>query len=172
MYKLRNITKGKVIIKDLGIIFSSNEEKDLDNLFPRSVILNSTHLKAAIGKYLSEPYDDSIIEIEYSQSQNIDLSEIEKRLKEHITQHLSAQKTESPDISNKLDKLFEMMSQNKPNTEQFDEADYAVNDDKLLDIHVKSVKRLTENTESHVVSKDSTVESDVCKRADELDDIV
>jgi low affinity Fe/Cu permease len=183
MYKIRNITRGKVNIGDLNLILNNNEEKDLDRFFPRPLIEASIDLRWAIGKkFVTEPEDDRVVPIapivttlpEQKKIDDTAIKDLEKRILSHLSNELAGLKVkDNSAIENKLDALLKAFtSGNKPVTAETDDTEVTLDADKLIDIHSRTIERISRNAEAHVSGQEKVVKSDVEQRADELEGLV
>ena len=184
MYKIRNISKGKVNIGDLGLILKHNEEKDLDRYFPRPLVEASIDLRWAIEKkFIAEPEDDRIappapitvtVPIEQKATDDTSIKDLEKRILSHLSHEIAGLKAkDSSAIEDKLDALLKAFaSGNKPNVLEKDDTEVTLDADKLIDIHSRTIERISRNAEAHVSGQEKVVKSDVEQRADELEGLV
>lgn len=189
MYRVKNISKGKVIIGDLNLVLKHGEETDLDTQYPRAMIEKSQNLHYCIKhRFVSEPIDDRkpadalplqsqfIIIPSSSPSQQIDsamLSDLENRLRDHIIKEISSIKTgDTSEMSIKLDMLLQAVSRSQLNRQIVEETDTCIDDDKMVDIHARTIERISRNAESHVAPKQEIKISNVNQRADELENLL
>ena len=180
MYKILNISQGKVILGDLNLLIDSGQEIDLDERFARDVIDASKDLVKAMNpkrRLLAVTHKDVPVE------KAIDASVIEameKRLRRSIAKELAniqPQKDTSAndELKNKLDLIIAAISNgvparsDAPSTQKEPETfDASVDDSKKIDIQTKLINRLARGVESKVETKAETKESDVGQKADEL----
>jgi len=176
MYKIKNITNGKLFINDLNIKLSSGETVDLDLKLSRDQIQNSSHLRVAESNELIAILHKDVIH----QSPIFDssvLAEMENRIRQQVIQEISTLKpSPTPDISglsSKIDDLINIVRHPsdtaKNATEDTQNADTS---DRLVEVHAKALKRITGGSSGHVEAKESVINSDVSQRADELDDFL
>lgn len=188
MYKVRNITNGKVILGDIGIVFNHGEEKDLDKVLPRVQIERSQNLKAAIhyGK-LSLPLKDDIepaapatttFFMPPAEVTPDHLSDMEQRIKAHLEQYMKKQSptpntSPTPEVQQKLDAIIKLLAQGTPTqTTSPGETETVEDDDKLVDIQMRALQRITKNAEGQIAAKEEKKDSSVSDRADELEGLL
>ena len=185
MYKIRNITLGKVILGDLGIVFNHGEEKDLDQIFSRTQIDWSQNLKAAIhyGK-LSVPLKDdpepaatTTFFMPPTEVTPDHLSDMEKRIKSHLEQYMKTQNPKAsapgPEVQQKLDAILNLLAQGGAAPQATTgETETVEDDDKLIDIQMRALQRITKNAEGQIAAKEERKDSSVSDRADELEGLL
>lgn len=178
MFKVRNISNGKIILGDLNLVVKKGEELDLDLLFSRDRLDKSPSLHRCIN-----PEQKKLVVIQKDIPAIGDakaMADLEARLRSQITEQLTMQplpKTDGSmdDVKKQLDFLIKhLMTQptvqqtivEKPQEETVEEADHTIA------IQEKLLKRLSKNVETNVESKQEVKKSDINKRADELEDLL
>jgi len=178
MYILKNDSKKNVLILDLGIIFYPGEVKDLDLHFDRNQLENSKYLKSAINgeeKLLIVLQKDEVIN-----NVNIDKL-VEEKLKQINQSNQNQQSME--EVNKKIDILLNVISdlknnpiqqtiiQNAPNESIKEEkiVDNNINDEQIIDIHSRAVKRITKDVSGSVSSEETKKDSNLDNKIDELE---
>lgn len=176
MYKIKNMTNGKLFINDLGLKIPAGETIDLDEMFTRDKIDKSAHLKVAEnGEFIAVLHKDV-------QKESIDpelLLAMEERIKQKLTdEKLNAQKpTDMSEINNKIDALINAFKSQPINTVAQNTQIEVLPEDsielsKLVEVHAKAMQRISKNTSGNVQASESVVDSDISKNIDELSDLI
>lgn len=176
MYIVKNISKGKVIIGDLDLIIHNNEQIDLDLKFSREAIETSSNLRAALN---TDRKPVLMIVSKDTKVATADLVAMEKRIKEQIKQELGkiSQTPQTGNLDAKLDQILASLS-NSPHVSstQNTSSEIAENlpdDDKMIDIHKRSIDRITRNSSGFVEAKHEIKEDEnLDKNANELDGMI
>jgi len=178
MYKIKNITRGKLLLGDLGIKLDSGEIIDLDSIHSRAKIEASNNLKVAEGNELVAVLHKDVINA--SPTNFIDpsiLSAMEKRIRDQIAQQMQTQSV-APQIENvaeltaKLSELITKMGESKSNSQSVGVEELPLDDDVLRAVHEKSIRRMTHGMSGHVKAKETNQSSEAVKNADELDNLL
>jgi hypothetical protein len=186
MYKVKNITKGKLLLFDIGVKLNSGEVVDLDAILPREKIESSVNLKVAEDNELIAILHKDVVQAAPSTSFDpVMLLEMERRIREQIVQQMQTPVAQVPtpqvqnpnqDVAQLTAKLSELITKmntgNNPTQTSEQVEDYTPDDDKLLEVHAKALKRMTQGASGHVEAKEQTSESQVSDRASELDDLL
>jgi len=194
MYKIKNTTKGKLILTDIGVKLNASETVDLDALLPREKIESSTHLKVAEANELIAILHKDVVAVLTAAptTASIDpvmLMEMEARIRAHIVEQMNHQN--SPEevkpkvveptpqqdlsgISSKLEQLLAAIQKNPQNSQptSHEVEEHVMDADKLVEVHAKALQRLTKSAEGHVEATSTTHSSDISDRADELGDFL
>jgi hypothetical protein len=171
MYRVKNITNGKVILGDLGnLVLKKDEEVDLDRMFSRGVIDASKDLQKAIDPnrcLLAVLHRD----VPLAPAQ--DISQVEETVRRMLSQmgvgdHANTQQ--------KLDLILAALAkgvQSEPAQQKEERLpDHGVSSEKSIDIQTRLIQRLSNNVEAHVEAKTETRDSDVKKNADDLGNLL
>lgn len=185
MYKVKNITKGKLLLFDIGVKLDSGETVDLDAILPRDKIESSVNLRVAAENELIAILHKDVVQAAPSAIDPMMLLEMERRIREQIVQqmqtpvvHFSQPQVQNPNqdvaqLTAKLSELIAKMNTGNNSTQTSEQVeDYTPDDDKLLEVHAKALKRMTQGASGHVEAKEQTSESQVSDRASELDDLL
>jgi hypothetical protein len=178
MYKVKNITNGKLFINDLGVKLSSGEVIDLDAKFPRERSDASAHLRVAEQEEFVAILHKDVVHTQQAIDPHI-LAEMEKRIRQNIMNEVQTP-TPAPThdltaILSKMDDLMDAVKKQPTGTPQIQpsyETENFSDADKLVEVHAKVLKRIAENTSGHVEAHESVSNSDMSKNADELDDLL
>lgn len=191
MYKIKNITKGKLLLFDIGVNLNAGASVDLDAIMPREKADASVNLKVAEDNELIAVLHKDVVKA-VNQSISFDPSlflEMERRIREQIVQQMQTvhaptvvaapvhtQNTEVADLTAQLTALISKMGNqpqtNSPSNAVQDAFDYTPDDDKLREVHAKALKRMTKGSSGHVEAKETNTQSEIGNRADELDDLL
>ena len=189
MYIVANITNNTISLSDLNLTIPPNQSRDLHQLKLDIKPEKSEHLKIAIGKkYLKVIKRDMKAKKHSENVQPTQSSMDEKSLTKIIREELKGLKsnTEPPKEVNQnevMQQMLIMMQQMKDmvknqqssgvKNDSYD-VDYDDIDlEQLSKIHAKAVKKLTENVENSIdYEKETTKDSNLASRADELSDIL
>lgn len=190
MYKIKNITRGKLLLGDLGVKLDAGEVIDLDAVRPRDRIEASMNLRVAedneLIAVLHKDVHHPTTALAFDPAM---LLEMERRIREQIVSQMQTsptpqviyqtpqptQNVEVAQLTAKLSELIGKMGTGKDISEsQVSSAveDYAPDADKLREVHAKALKRMTKGASGHVEAKQTTGTSDAGDRADELDDLL
>lgn len=182
MYKVKNIIHGKVLLADLdNLIIAHNSAVDLDSRFSRERIKNSANLKKALSeecKYLVL-LEDSEKDLQES------LKSLEDKIKQDILNEIANRQSQPAndltDINNKFDLLLNAIKNNpnqtiinntsssNKNVDFIDEED----DEKMINIHKKTIERLSKNSSANIQSTQSEIkDSGVTDNLDELEGLL
>ena|ERR1035437_4747959 len=181
MYKIKNISNGKIILGDLNLIINKDQEIDLDTLYSRDRLEQSTALYRCI-----QPAQKKLIIIHKDMDvSNIDpavLATLEAKLKEQITEQLTMQPMQTSgdsesisEVKKQLEFLIKYVTTQKTEIKYTNTQEPVKTDETTeytIDIQEKLIKRLSKNVESKVDTKEEIKESDVNKRANELEGFV
>ena len=185
MYKIKNITRGKLLLFDIGVNLNAGASVDLDAIMPREKANASVNLKVAEDNELIAILHKDVVQA-VNQSISFDPSlflEMEKRIREQIVQQMqppshpvaAIPNTEVANLTAQLAALVHKIG-NQPYTNPLaavqDETEYSPNDDKLQDVHVKALKRMTAGSSGHVEAKETTGKSLAAEHASELEDFL
>lgn len=191
MYKIKNITRGKLLLFDIGVKLNSGQIIDLEEILPREKIEQSVHLKVAEANELLAVLHRDVVK-EPAGFDPAMLLEMEMRIRQQIVQQMQAaapvaapapvvppQATQNPEIaalSAQLAALINKMG-NQPmaaGTVSASDAveEYTPDDDKLREVHAKALKRMTKGATGQIEAKETIGKSDASKRADELEDFL
>lgn len=174
MYKIKVLSRGKVILGDLGLSLKQGDTLDLDERFPRALTEGSYNLNSALNK-------EQIAVLHKDVEKPVDMTlmyALEQRLRQSILEEMRAIKpaevAPQPDLHNKLDALITAISQQKTvaPVEQTGSTVNPIGDDKAIDIHTRAVNRLTKDAQGHIEAKQNVKDSDAAARAKELEDLL
>jgi hypothetical protein len=185
MYRIKNISPGKVILTDLGLVLTHGQEVDLDEKFPRHVIEGSRELALATDPNRNNGCLIEVIHKDVIVDKAVDAAVIEameRRLRRTIANEIAnLPKTDSVgtvnELKQKLDIIINAIANGVPASSrtvaQDDEPakDTSTNKEDVA-IQQKLIARLSRNVESRVETKSQTHDSDVKKNADELGDML
>lgn len=171
MYKIKCLARGKVILGDLGITLNKGDTIDLDTRFTRSVLDASHNLNTAIHKEhiavlhkdVEKPADLSAV---YALEQRLRQSILDE-MRSQRPQEITVQPQTNPDLHNKIDALIAAIGQ-----KVVKEPDHSMDDSKAIDIHTRTVERLTKGVTSQVSVQSTNKNSEVAQRAKELEDLM
>jgi len=190
MYIVANITKNTISLSDLNVTIPPNQSRDLHQLNLDIKPEKSEHLKIAISKkYLKVIKRDMKVKKVDENIQSTQSGVNEKALTKIIREELKGLKSDaepqkSVDQNEVLQQMLIMMQQMKDMVKnqqssgdvksENNDIDYDDMDlEQLSKIHAKAVKRLTENAENSIdYEKETTKDSDLASRADELSNIL
>ena len=190
MYKIKNITRGKLLLFDIGVNLNAGASVDLDAIMPREKADASVNLKVAEDNELIAILHKDVTKA-VNQSISFDPSlflEMERRIREQIVQQMqpapppvvaatTAHDPQVADLTAQLTALISKMGNqqpqgNSPTAAVQDAFEYTPDDDKLHEVHAKALKRMTKGSSGHVEAKETNTQSEVGNRADELDDFL
>ena len=168
MWIIKNNTKGKIrlTVGEHILKLEKDESKDLDAIYGRALAESSVALKYAIDKL-------SVLEMQKDDiTKNVDakaLAAMEQRIIAQLRQNPGNVDTS---ISDKISALIDTLekSQNKNTAEN--EAEMAMDDDKQLDIHARTIARVSKNSSGQVNSEQIVSDSNVSEKADELEGFI
>lgn len=169
MFKIKNVSKGSILMSDINLILKQHQEIDLDSILARQSSEASSHLKKAITKGLIEVVQKDVV-------QNHSLEELEKKLElqcqiiEKLLEKVNT--TNQPSIDAKLESIISALHKGVPQQAKVEEDLYVIDDDKQIDIDKRSIERLTQNIESRVEAKKDRLASDIDKKTNELEDLL
>lgn len=180
MYKIKNITRGKLLLSDLGIKLNSGDTIDLDTSHSRAQIELSVNLRVAEENELIAILHKDIIP---QQSPTLDpniLLDMERRIREQIVQQTQAAEvpqstnTDVADLTAKVSELISKINTQPQLASSVTDSSIEITTDesKLLEIHGKTIKRLTRNSSGHVEIQETTGNSEANDRASELEDFL
>jgi hypothetical protein len=183
VYKVRNISKGKIVFGDLNLILSPEQEVDLDEMFSRERVEQSMSISKALSgdtKKLDVLHKD---EVPPGYDPKM-MQEMEARLRAQITEQMALQplpeEKGAEDISalqKKLDLLINIVTSRPvmgqaPTQSNQPVAESPEDFEKTVSIQEKLLKRLSKNVESSMEAKQEVKKSDIEKRANELEDLL
>jgi hypothetical protein len=186
MYKIRNITSGKVILGDLGLVLTQGQEQDLDAMFPRDKIDASNDLTKATdpnrrGGQLVAILHKDVLVVQKTIEQS-DIEAMERRIRRTIAaEFANTSKSTEPtgtvdELRQKLDLIIEALAKGgvrqNSDTPSVKTNDTDIDDSASVEIQSKLINRLSNKVESRVETKEETRNSDVQKHADELGDFL
>lgn len=180
MYKIKNITKGKLLLTDLGIKLGAGETIDLDALLPREKIESSVHLKVAETNELIAITHKDIVAVPSPSIDPAMLMEMEQRIRAQITEQMASaipvtnNTQDLTGITSKLEQLLAAVQKGPQiqNNHLSDLTEDTIDADKLVAVHAKALQRLTKSAEGHVEAASETHTSNVSDIADELGDFL
>ena len=174
-----------LLLADIGLKLKSKETVDLDSRMSREQAESSTNLKIAEeNELICVLHKDAINPITSLSFDPLMLLEMEKRIRDQITQEMKSAKMttvapvqqSSAEVQQLTDKISELISKigNQPanNTTVSNEIDESIDTEKLFDVHAKALKRMTQGASGNVKAKQQTSQSDVNKIANELEDFL
>jgi hypothetical protein len=176
MYKIKSVVGGKILIGDLNLTILEDQEVDLDNLFSRDHIEKSGHLRRAIEKSLIVVTHKDVF-VTSGLDHNA-LRALEDRLRQEILAQSRPPATvphpqQHVDLDEKFSQLLSAIKDIKSAAPQQSVPEPSVEshitNETQVDIHTRTVERLRKNAEGRVESKQEIIDSDVSKKADELD---
>ena len=178
MYKIKNITNGKVILGDLNnLILKKDEEVDLDTQFSRDTIDASRDLSTALNpkrRVLAVLHKDVPVPVQVPVQIPVSMSMIEQMVKNTLSQMGVSDKKDL--AHDKLDAILAAISggtQARLESPQPTEQSDRLHKDTSVDIQTRLIKRLSNNVEANVEAKTETKESaDVKKNADDLGNLL
>ena len=175
MYKIKNITNGKVILGDLNnLILKRDEEIDLDGQFTREAINASRDLASALNPkrtVLAVLHKDVPAQPTTLVQTVIHPSMIEAMVRKAIADMGVGEKK---DLSHdKLDAILAAISGQARSDVPQEKLSGQIHKDTSVDIQTRLIKRLSNNVEANVEAKTETKESaDVKKNADDLGNLL
>ncbi len=190
MFLVTNISKIDVVLTDLRVSISTKQSVDLDKICPRSRSEISNPLIQAIQKQLLRiTHKDSIVG-GHKDDEKEKALQLEKQIHDAVTRKLNErphpnQQTNNQEISElsqKVDSLIELMLKNpnaiamptvkNTNDSNNSNVNVDVSDDKLRDIHARTVKQLTKGVEGRIDSETKTKKSTIAENANELEGLL
>lgn len=187
MYKVKNITKGKLLLFDINVKLDAGEVIDLDARMPREQADASVNLRIALDEknQLAAVLHKDVFHSAPSYDPAMFL-EMERRIREQIVQQMqpqaspapqvlqASQNTEMAQLTAQLSQLISKIGNGQTVTQSTSGSieEYAPDDDKLLEVHAKALKRMTQGSSGHIEAKETTSQSQVSGRASELDDLL
>ena len=175
MYIFKNISNKNVLILDLGLVFYPGEVKDLDLYFTRTQLENSKHLKYAYNG------EEKLLQITHKDEVINDIN-IDKLVQERIDKIVKNQQS-IDDVHKKIDILLNTIDelkksqsapqfvQNIPQKEE-EKVDNIVEDQRIVDIHSRSIKRISKDVSGSVNTEETKKDSDIDDRVDELEGLI
>lgn len=196
MYIVQNITRNEVYLNDLRAIIFPGKQEDLDNFASRHVVEQSKDLRLALKRgglriVKKDNPNNGIIESGNNnpppaqQSPEVikAIADMEKRLTENfnlkISKHVdnpqqggidseSMQKLQ--DAINALQNIAVQGGSTAKSVDQ--ENSYDEEDPNVVDIHQRSINRLTKDTKSHIQHKKEQGKSNADSNIEELEDLL
>lgn len=191
MYKIKNMTKGKLLLGDLSIKLDAGEIIDLDAIRQRDQIEASMNLRVAedneLIAVLHKDVHHPTTALAFDPTMFL---EMERRIREQIVSQMQTpptpqvvyqtppQTTQNADVAQLTAQIKELVGKLgtgqaiSPSQPSSGVEDYTPDADKLLEVHAKALKRMTQGASGHVEAKEQTSQSDVGDRASELDDFL
>jgi hypothetical protein len=179
MYKIKVLKKGKVILGDINLTLTHNQVIDLDAMLPRTQTESSYNLNCAING------DSPAIAVLHKDVYRGIHPDAFKAMEDRIRNSLIAQipqvqptpqpksepvvPAQSPNIEAKLEAILDALKNSGQQRVAESSPDYH-DDETSVDIHTRTLQRLTKNSTGHVGSDNQVKDSDAAKRAKELDD--
>lgn len=182
MYKVKNITRGKLLLFDIGVKLNAGQVLDLDAILPREKIESSANLKIAINDELIAVLHRDVTQPTTSLAFDPALLlQMEQRIRESIEKQYQApqpkqeEKTDSEvqRLTTQLSELTKMLANGanvSASVPEMDESDMDV--DTLRKVHEKTLARMTKGSSGEVKIKEGKSKSEVGLRAEELEDFL
>lgn len=178
MYKVKNNTIGKVVLGDLNLVINFNTELDLESRIPRDEIEQSKNLKQALEKKILLLVKDT------KESAADQFKALEERLRASILEEISKNKTDQPiqnndnsdNINQKFDLILQAIKNNtnySTNTKSVLKYEDEEDEKKMLEMHKKSVERISKNSSANIQSSESKINSsDLDNKTSELEGLL
>jgi hypothetical protein len=193
MYIIRNNTEGKVIIGDLNLTLTHGEEKDLDLLFSRSTIAGSHNLRSAISP--SKAKRPAVVVVKDSPDIVISvapqpiatplptvdqdaLEAMEMRIREQMAEQMKKlmekdKTATTDDLAAKMDLILKALASGQTTAAKPSVAEEEIDDEKMIDIHKRTIERLTRNSKASIQSSQSeSKDTGVNDKAEELEGLI
>ena len=185
MLLVTNVSKKEISISDLGINISPKQAFDLDALSLKNSPISSQDLKQCIKKGWIKVIKNShkkkrkdVQKIEKTVTQKIPLDDIRKVIRDEM-QGISAG-VNNQQLSQILTSMAQMIqsgqTMNKENAHKIaeqPESEFSNIDEKtLMEIHARSVERLTDGVEGVIEYKKEEVETNITENISELEDLI
>lgn len=194
MYIVENVTRYEIALGDLRAIIRPGKKEDLDRFAARYIVEQSSDLKIALKRGalrivnkdnpygFPEPQKPAKIEKSSpDQSESIvkAMQEMERRLVERLNMQVEkhvGQKGLDDESINKLNEAIEAIkgiaggsisAPSKKDTQEYD-----VEDEKVVDIHERSINRLTKDAKSKIQHKEENKSSNADANISELEDLL
>jgi hypothetical protein len=196
MYWVVNITKPPqtIGIGDLNIVIGARKAMDLEKILPRHKIEESKDLKRAVKSKMlqvrheakSNKKKEQPVSPQSSTLNAKELNKIRSTVRDEIQSLMEGQS--QPELLQAVNNLLEVTKNLKDAPPQkvvvehsgspgivepqdIDEVD-EIDEDKLADIHAKSIKNKTQNAETQLTYEERKGDSSVAANASELDDLL
>lgn len=188
MYLVKNVSKFDISIPDLRITLAPGDQIDLDMVASRFYIDQSSSLRRAFGpnglkcvyKNGGEPAplpEAKLIttEVPVSKNDSVDVINAVKQLEEKLSKRLDEKINSQPQIdmnliNQTLSALQSVVSQvSKPKEEVVEQKE--IDDPRIVDIHKRTLNRLSNNLESNVKHEEQTTDNNVTKNIQELENL-
>lgn len=191
MYVIKNISKTEVSIPELRVNLAPGDQIDLDMVSSRFYIDQSSTLRGFLrGSTLkcirkddgSGAFQIKMIEIaqeaekpQISPSDVVDaVKQLEEKLSKRLDEKMSSQPQVDVNLLNQalaaLQGLAGQVGPNKPNQPSNNETE--TEDPRLVDIHKRTLNRLTDKAETSVRQDEQKTDSNVSKNIEELEGLL
>lgn len=200
MYIIQNVGKNEIALGDLRVTLRPQQKLDLDMICSRYVIEQSPSLRMAIKKGLIHilQKDDIMtsqvkrpVEQIKSSNDNVtkdELKEMEKRMTETLTaqmRKIADKEKNAPSIDPEslaalaplVQQLTNIVKQaggpaTSASTQKPQETNIEEVDDKMVDIHTRSLNRMVKKVEGNIEHEEQKKQSDIADRASELEGLL
>mgnify|MGYP003473208947 FL=1 len=189
MYLVKNVSKFDISIPDLRITLAPGDQIDLDMVASRFYIDQSSSLRRAFGPNglkcvykngggEASPLPEAKIattETPANKNDSVDVINAVKQLEEKLSKRLDEKMSSQPQIdlnllNQTLSALQGVVSQvSKPKEEVVEQKE--IDDPRIVDIHKRTLNRLSSNLESNVRHEEQTTDNNVTKNIQELENL-
>lgn len=198
MYLVENVTRYEIALGDLRAIIKAGKREDLDRFAARYIVEQSTDLKMAMKRGalrlvkkdnpygIAEPQkQDKAERSSPDQSETLvkAIQDMEKRLIDRLNSQVEkhvGQRGLDDDSINKLNEAIEALkgiaggaySPAKQIEKEQIEKEYEVEDERVVDIHERSINRLTKDAKSKIQHKEESKSSSADANISELEGLL
>jgi hypothetical protein len=180
MFVIKNVSHTHdVVLQDLRIVLGRQDEIDLDKACHRFVADQSSDLRNAINQgliHVLRKTDPNGNDQKVSQDGAIlkAIEEMEKRITEKVAEKMAAKPDAQPApnveaLTAALQSLQDLLKNGVPAAKPEGETSVEVVDDTVIDIHARTLDRLSKKTEGSVKHEETTTKSDALGNLDELE---
>lgn len=196
MYIVENMTRYEIVLGDLRAVIRAGKREDLDRLAARYVVEQSPDLRIALKRGAlrlvkkDNPYDMTGVTKPSETTKEEDkqpdqivkaMQDMEKRLIERLNSQVSKHVGQQGLDENSVEKLNAAIQAlqglagggiSVPKQSEAQDHKYEVEDEKVVDIHQRSIERLTKDAKSKIQHKEETSSSDADANISELEDLL